>query len=99
VLEIHQTGANLNLVALFNQHFEMAWDHARPVRGRTQYLWWLHRLGWELVFLVSFGLTALFLTKLPVLGNIAGGVAATALVTLLVRYRGVVGRTFRRLRG
>jgi hypothetical protein len=98
LVEVYQIGSKLNLVQLFNQHFDTAWNRARPTSGRTRYLWWFSRLGWELVLFVSIACTALFLVRLPVLGNIAGGVAATALVTVMARYRDVAARILQRLR-
>jgi hypothetical protein len=98
VLEVHRSGFSPNLITLFNEQFDAAWHRSRPT-GRTQRaLWWVNRLGWEIVLLVSATLTALFFVSVPVLGNIAGGVAATALVTVMTRYRTLVGGLFRRLR-
>jgi hypothetical protein len=99
VLEVYHTGLNPNLVTLFNQYFDAAWSRSQPTGPGLRTLWWVNRLGWELVLVVSLVLTVLFLVSLPAVGNIAGGVAATALVTVMTRYRGAVSGLFRRVRG
>jgi hypothetical protein len=98
VLEVHRSGFSPNLITLFNEYFDAAWHRSRPTGRAGRTAWWVNRLGWEIVLLISTILTALFLVSLPVLGNITGGVAATALVTVMTRYRTSVGGALRRLR-
>lgn len=98
VIDVERQGYALNLVALFNRHFNEAWARAKPTNGIRRFWWRLSRFAWEICFIVSLIVASIFAKSQPTLSSIAAGVSATSLVTIGIRYRDWVRRIYARLR-
>jgi phosphatidylserine/phosphatidylglycerophosphate/cardiolipin synthase-like enzyme len=98
VIDVERQGYALNLVTLFNRHFNDAWARARPTTGARRTWWRLSRFAWEITFVVFLIVAAAFSKSQPTLSSVAAGVSATALITCGLRYREGVRRIYLRLR-
>lgn len=76
-------GLNLNIVQLFQAHFNAAWKRAEPTHfwGKIQ---WRFGRGWQWWAFIAFTIIAFIVNKNPIWSGIAISVAATFFVNALV---------------
>jgi hypothetical protein len=98
VIDVERQGYALNLVTLFNRHFNEAWARAKPITGVRKFWWRISRLAWEICFVVFLIVASVFAKSQPTLSSVAAGVSATALISIGIRYRDGVRRIYARLR-
>jgi hypothetical protein len=96
VIQVHHHDLVPNLVRLFNDHFDSAWQRSQPpgVAGRVR--WELNQRRWELAFVASAGMVAL--APSTTIQNLAGGIAVTSLIPAAEGVRGSIMRLLARLR-
>jgi predicted transcriptional regulator len=90
---VNPSGLNLNLVRLFGELFDQAWQRARPVTGAGRVIWRLGRT-WKIWIGLIFACLATF--PVPVRGwlELMVGMASALLATALIEF----GATRRRRR-
>jgi hypothetical protein len=88
------TGANLNIVSLFQARFDEAWNHAQPLNMLG--IWWRLKKNWQWG---AFVLTALIAIPFgaSIWGGIVGSVSATFLFNAIVSSSSMIKSTIRKL--
>ena len=85
MVEFHaQDGLDLNVVRVFGQRFDEAWERAKPTLW-LPYLVWCFGNHWQLFMGLLFVLFA-FCVSSPVSSGIFGSIAATFFANELIRY-------------
>jgi hypothetical protein len=85
VVEAHHHTLHMNVVRLFEVHFDAAWHRAQPPDLRHRVLWYAKRRGWEITFIAAVVIA--LAVHVGVAQNVAGGVAATAVFPIAANIR------------